>query len=97
MDDIERNMRAALASHGIDPDDPEIAGEIRAVLGIIGSSTKTPLCPLCNTPPRSTITNISMCGNMECTTLYWDNTMELDELLMTSRLVSLEPIERPEE
>jgi hypothetical protein len=94
MDDIERNMRAALASHGIDPDDPEIQAEVRAVLGVMGSKTKTPHCPLCDMRPRMTITNISLCGNLDCTVLYWDNTMDLDELMLSSQLVSLDPIEK---
>jgi hypothetical protein len=41
-----------------------------------------------------TITNISLCGNLDCTVLYWDNTMDLDELMLSSQLVSLDPIEK---
>jgi hypothetical protein len=93
MDPIEELIRRALTSHGIDPDDPDIAAEIKSVMNVMVPIALTPNCPLCNQPPAQLLGVIAMCGTGDCPGLSWDVTKNIDELILTARCIRLNPEE----
>jgi hypothetical protein len=87
--DISALLRQALISHGINPDDAEIADEIARVMRIVTPFFPSPNCPLCLQPPFMAIGDTALCGNDECKTIFWNRAKSPDELLFNMGIVSL--------
>jgi hypothetical protein len=86
---VRELMEAALRSHGMNPDDPEIAAEIDLTMRLMTRIDQTPNCPLCDKPPAFVIGDTALCGDDECKTLFWDRSKTMDQLILNMGLVDL--------